>query len=129
MCEFNPLWVQRGITGYWMPNKAKFPDLQARIFEMGFPGDTSGKESACQWRKCKRLNPWVRKIPWIRQWQPVPVFLPGKFHRQKSLVGYRSRVCKELDTTDHEHNIWTTPYCFYFCSCIYLQINCSYLDC
>ena len=36
----------------------------------------SGKEPACQ---CKRLefNPWVRKIPWRRDWQPTPVFLPG----------------------------------------------------
>ena len=28
------------------------------------------------------------KIPWRREWQHVPVFLPGKFHGQKSLVGY-----------------------------------------
>ena len=30
---------------------------------------------------------WVRKIPWRRKWQPTPVFLPGKFHRQRNLVG------------------------------------------
>ena len=30
---------------------------------------------------------WVKKIPWSRKWQPAPVFLPGKFHRQRSLVG------------------------------------------
>jgi len=22
-------------------------------------------------------NPWVRKIPWRRKWQPIPVFLLG----------------------------------------------------
>ena len=77
MCEVNPLRVQRGITGYWMPYKAKFPNLQARIFEMVFPGGTSGKESTCQWRKCKRFNPWVGKIPWSRQWQPTAIFSPG----------------------------------------------------
>ena len=27
-----------------------------------------------------RFNPWVRKIPWKRKWQPTPVFLPGKSH-------------------------------------------------
>jgi len=27
-------------------------------------------------------------IPWSRKWQPTPVFLPGKFHEQKSLAGY-----------------------------------------
>ena len=34
------------------------------------------------------FNPWVRKIPWRRAWQPAPVFLPGKSHGQRSLVGY-----------------------------------------
>ena len=27
-------------------------------------------------------------IPWRRKWQPTPVFLPGKFHGQRSMVGY-----------------------------------------
>ena len=26
----------------------------------------------------RRFNPWVRKIPWRRAWQPTPVFLPGE---------------------------------------------------
>ena len=32
--------------------------------------------------QCKRprFNPWVGKIPWRREWQPSPVFLPGKLH-------------------------------------------------
>jgi len=34
------------------------------------------------------FNPWVRKIPWKRAWQPIPVFLPGESHRQQSLSGY-----------------------------------------
>ena len=33
----------------------------------------------------------VRKIPWRRKWQPTPVFLRGKSHGQRSLVGYSSR--------------------------------------
>ena len=41
------------------------------------------------------FNPWVRKITWRRKWQPNPVFLPGKFHRQRSLVDY-----KEMDTIE-----------------------------
>jgi len=36
------------------------------------------------------FDPWVRKIPWSRKWQPTRVFLPGKFHGQRSLVGYKS---------------------------------------
>ena len=31
-----------------------------------------------------RLNPWVSKIPWRRNWQPTPVFLPGESHGQRS---------------------------------------------
>ena len=34
------------------------------------------------------FNPWVRKIPQRRAWQPTPVFLPGESHGQRSLVGY-----------------------------------------
>ena len=22
---------------------------------------------------------WVMKVPWIREWQPTPVFFPGEF--------------------------------------------------
>ena len=55
----------------------------------GFPAGTSGKESASQ---CRRLgfNPWAGKIPWRRNWQPIPVFLPGESYGQRSLVGHGS---------------------------------------
>ena len=52
-----------------------------------FPGGASGKESASQCRR-HRFDPCVRKIPWRRKWLPTPVFLPGKSHGQRSLVGY-----------------------------------------
>ena len=42
-------------------------------------------------------------IPWRRKWQPTPVFLPGKFHGQRSLVGYSLCESKELDMTEHKH--------------------------
>ena len=56
-------------------------------YHSGLPWWLSGKESACQCRRC-RFNHWVRKIPWRRKWQPKPVFLPGKFHGQRSLKDY-----------------------------------------
>ena len=36
-------------------------------------------------------------IPWRRKWQPTPVFLPGKFHGQRSLAGYSPWGSKESD--------------------------------
>ena len=55
----------------------------------GLPRWLSGKESSCQYRRKRsyRFNPWVRKIPWKRKWQPTPVFLPGKFHEPEELGG------------------------------------------
>ena len=47
------------------------------------------KESTCQWRR-RGFNPWSRKIPWRRKWQPTPLFLPGKSHGQRSLGGLQS---------------------------------------
>ena len=35
-----------------------------------------------------RFDPWVRKSPWRKKWQPTPGFLPGKSHGQRTLVGY-----------------------------------------
>ena len=32
-----------------------------------------------------KFNPWVRKIPWRRAWQPTLVFLLGESHGQRSL--------------------------------------------
>ena len=47
-----------------------------------------------------RFDPSVRKIPWRRKWQPTPVFLPGEFHGQRSLVGYTPWGRKESDMTE-----------------------------
>ena len=51
--------------------------------------------------QCRRpaFNPLVVKIPWRRKWLPTPVFLPGKLHEQRSLVGYIWWGHKESDTT------------------------------
>ena len=68
----------------------------------GLPGGASGKESNCQRRRHERygFDPWVRKIPWSRKWQPTPVFLTGKSHGQKSLSVYSVWGLKELDMTE-----------------------------
>ena len=46
------------------------------------------------------IDPWVRKIPWRRKWQPTPAFLPGESHGQRSLAGYGPLGPKELDMTE-----------------------------
>ena len=69
----------------------------------GLPWWLSGKEPTCQ---CRRpgFNPWAWKIPWRREWQPAPVFLPGKSHGRKSLAGCSPRGHKRVG-----HHLGTTP--------------------
>ena len=80
----------------------------------GFSGGSVVKEFACQHRRPRRcgFDPWVRKITWRRKWQPDPVFLPGKSHGQRSLVGYSPWGRKELDMTEppptHTHTYTCT---------------------
>ena len=57
------------------------------------PGGSDCKES--------RFDPWVGKIPWRKEWLSTPVFLPGEFHGQSSLVGYR--VGHDVATNTHTH--------------------------
>ena len=82
----------------------------------GFPGGASSKESVFQ---CKRhircwYDPWVRKIPWSREWHSTPVFLPEKSYGQRSLVSYnlllllllsrfsRVQLCATPQTAAHQ---------------------------
>ena len=48
----------------------------------------------------KDSTPGLVKSPWRRKWPLAPVFLPEKFHGQKSLVGSCSQSNKELDMTE-----------------------------
>ena len=65
----------------------------------GFPGDSNGKDSACNVGG-PMFHLWVGKIPWKREWLPTPVFLPGEFHRQRSLAGYHPWGHKEADMNE-----------------------------
>ena len=58
------------------------------------------------------FEPWIRKIPWKRKWQPAPVFLPGKSHGQQTLVGYSPWGRKELDMTTVTEHTKEKPTCF-----------------
>ena len=85
---------------YCSPRGHKELDTTERLNRTGA---SSGKESACQCRRHRRhrFDPWVRKIPWRRKWQPTLVFLLGKPQRQRSLAGYSPWSREESDMTEH----------------------------
>ena len=72
----------------------------------GLPCCLSGKEPSCQCRRCG-FNPWVGNISWSRKWQPTPIFLPVKSHRQRSLAGYSPWVTKSQTWLSD----WAHPHC------------------
>ena len=82
----------------------------------------SGKESACQCRRHRRpeFSPWVGKTLWRRKWQPTPVFLPGEFHGQRSLVGYSPWGHKESDMIEG-----VTVMCYWLSFSIFLKSDWS----
>ena len=76
------------------------------IFQKGMNWDEYNKASlVTQTVKCLPtvretwFDPWAKKIPWRRKWQPTPVFLPGESQGQQGLVGCRLWGCTESDTT------------------------------
>ena len=74
----------------------------------GFPGGTVGKNLPANAGDARDagLIPGLGRFPWSRKWQPTPIFLPGKSHGQRSLVGYSPWGYNELDVTER------TAYCF-----------------
>ena len=86
-----------------LPTSILFPSVYLWVF----PGGANGKDATCQRRRHKRrgFDPWVGKIPWSRKWQSTPVFLPGKSHGQRNLVGYSPWGCKRTNTAGHTHSV------------------------
>ena len=69
-----------------------YAEWKKLIIELGFPGGSVGKEFTCSVWDCLQyrragFNPWIRKFPWRRKWQPPLVFLSGKFLGQRSVAG------------------------------------------
>ena len=86
------------IWKYWRDRKESDSERSAG----DFPGG-SVVESACQWRR-PGSYPWVRKIPWRRNWKPTLVFLPGKSHREvwQATVHWVTRVGHDLATQQQQ---------------------------
>ena len=69
----------------------------------GFPGGTSVKEHACQYRRHRDSSLILgsgRSPRERKKWQPAPVFLPGESLGQKSLAGYSPWGHKESVMTE-----------------------------
>ena len=64
--------------------------------------------------QCRRhkFNPQVGKIPWTREWQSAPAFLPREPHGQRSLVGYSPWGLKESDATEQLNSSCRYPTLF-----------------
>ena len=110
------------VTEYYDSSYSNLKILKPRKIKLTNSG-ANGKESACQCRRCtkpkrQRFDPCDGKIPWSRKWQPTPVFLPGKFQGQKSLVGHSPWDCKRVG-----HNLASKQQQF-----TYYKIN-SYQNC
>ena len=67
---------------------------------LGFPGGAVVKNLPANAEDMGSI-PGLGRFPWSRKWQPTLVLLSGKFHGQKSLMGYSPWACKESDTIEH----------------------------
>ena len=68
-------------------------------FNLGFPGISDGKEPACNAGDLGSI-PESGRLPWKRERQPTPVYLPGDSHGQTSPASYSPWGRKELGTTE-----------------------------
>ena len=91
--------------------------LYIHIFNKWLPWWLSGKASACH---CQRhgLDPWLGMIPWRRKWQSPPVFLPGKFQKQRSFLWGHKRIGHDL-TAQQLNNLFNKMNIFTFISSIF----------
>ena len=57
---------------------------------------------------CRRpgFNPWVGKIPWRREWQSTPVFLPGKSPRTEEEPGGLQSMGSQKNQTWLSLSLW-----------------------
>ena len=73
------------------------------MYDLGFPGGSDGKESACSTRD-PGLIPGLRRSP--GEGNGYPVFMPGEFHGQSSLAGYSPGDHKESDTSEQQTQMY-----------------------
>ena len=82
---------------------SRWNKLQGKMYMPRTPWWLS-KGSSCHNRRCG-LDPWVRKMPWRRKWQPTPLFLSGEFHGQRSLAGLLSMGSQRVGHDWAQHSM------------------------
>ena len=96
-----PSWANERLNG--KVERLLVYDLDI-LHPVNYIGGASGKKPACQCRRLKslRFNPWVRKIPWRRAWQPTLVFLPreSKWTEEPSVLQSIG-----LHTVEHDQSV------------------------
>ena len=106
------VWVSSG--SWWWTGK---PDLAA-VHGVAKSWTQATELNSRKEVTCRRysFNPWVRKIPCRRKWQPHSIFLPGKSHAQGSLAGYNpwghKRIRQDLATKQLQHYTPDKVFCF-----------------
>jgi len=89
--------IVHGVTKSW----TQLSDFHL-IVDLGFPGRASGQESACQFRRCRKLGSdlWVGKIPWRSNGNLFQYFCLENSMDRGAWLGYNPWGCEELDTTE-----------------------------
>ena len=70
-----------------------------------------------------------REDPLEKEWQPTPLFLPGKSHGQRTLAGYNSWGRKDWDMTERLTVLLllTFYWVFTMCQILVLRVSCGLL--
>ena len=74
--------------------KNLYTDLNYSYLGLGFHGDSDGKESSCHAGDWGLIPGSGRSPGEGDDYLSTPVFLPGEFHGQRSLVGYHPWDCR-----------------------------------
>ena len=90
-------------TSQWLDSSRIFPLFHVLIKQ-------SSKVSIKYSILISPFNPWFGKIPWMREWQPTPVFWLGKSHGQRNLLDYSPWGHKPSDMTEETEHTHTHTY-------------------
>ena len=99
------------LASHWLMGNINWSSVHSHssLYCVGLLRWLRGKESGCQCRRHCRLglDPWVRKIPWSRKWQPTPVFC-----WENPIPTHTHTHCCSKFLSHHSHSIISSSTCF-----------------